>query len=163
MASTLAEIIAAVQKLSEADQDKVIASIQALRTFNKGPSVQIDKDTGDEGIMLQAIADILVELGIEHTTAMRLTKATAYKTFHEQFLGLQPWLDKQGLSRNEKRLLMRIGVDMLYRDLSGMGIPIGSRMIMTHIGRLSVVLNAAFPGYAELGVLKLVVRGSHGK
>ena len=60
--------------------------------------------------------------------------------------------------RIEHLALLRLGVRMLVKNIDALGIPVTHAVVMRQLGRLPAVVNAGFPGYAQAGLLGLVVR-----
>lgn len=164
MGRRVAELIAEIQKLPKADQDKIIKGVQQYQKITGTYTEAEDpKSLADSKFVLEVLAEFLKARGIEHTSVALMIKSSGYTAYKERISGVCEWLAKQHLSKNQRRQLLHYGFGCMYDNLRGMGIPIGSRMMMQSISFLPVVMEKEFPGYAALGLLKHVVAPGGGR
>lgn len=105
----------------------------------------------DELLILDAIVQTLESLGVEFTSSTTLQHRNAYSAFKKKAPDLLRYVKHHTKTRNEARKLLRWGAEMLYRDLTQMGIAVSSSTIMNHIHRMPAVINKNMPGYATAG------------
>lgn len=108
-------------------------------------------------MFLDVICEVLRARGVEFTYAAQLQKSTQYPAFAKKVPGL---LEYFGTVKNvvQKAALVRVSVGLLYDNLIEMNVPVGSRTMMAHIHRIPNILNKHFPGYAQSGLLSMIVR-----
>jgi hypothetical protein len=58
----------------------------------------------------------------------------------------------------QQRAVLRLGIGLLHHDLENMGLAVSSRLMMAHIHRLPGIINKSFPGYAEAGLIHMIIR-----
>ena len=77
--------------------------------------------------------------------------------FRQNVPGVMQFLDRARLSRGERTTLLKVGIRLLYQNLTQMGIAVSAMTLMQHFHRLPACINRAYPTYAENGYLRLVV------
>lgn len=119
-------------------------------------------DDGGEGITLDALCEVLSSQGVEHVSKTVLLRSQNIRTFRTKLPAVFKYLDGI-VSRVERRAILILAFRLLYDDLLAQNIPISSGVMIQHVHRLPAVLNKHFPGYAQSGVLRMLVRRSDGK
>ena len=116
-------------------------------------------DTSDELLALECISQVLQSKGMEFASPVILRKSGAYDAFRtDKVPAVMAYLEKAKLTRNETRAIIQIGLGLLITDMQRMGLMTSARAILSHFHRVPAVLNFAFPGYAENGLLAQVIR-----
>lgn len=111
-------------------------------------------------VVLYVLCDVMHKSGVEHVTPQTLRNTSHFKPFADkcpaviEFFG--GTLQVQH-ARIRTEALLQTGLRLLYEDLLNMGVTVSSRTMMQHIHRVPAVINAAFPGYAEAGLLRRIV------
>jgi hypothetical protein len=154
--SSIDEVLSSLSSFSREQLEQIEAKIRFLKSTGLTTVTVPETDTD---LMLTAISDFFSGQGLEHTTAAMLRKAASFKALQNNMIALTQYLQRAAgtLSRTERLLIYRTSVQLLYVNMTKMGIPTSARSIMTHSSRIPAVLNRAFPGYAKLGALHLIV------
>lgn len=151
----LAAVIAQLPNLDPAELAEVRERIAALRMLAGSGPVDIG-----EQLVIDAIHAVLRNNGMG-ASLEQVTKSSVHTSFVEKLPAIHEYLEKASSERNVQRAILQLGVDLLYRHLTSHGIPVGVRVLMAHIHRVPEFINAAFPGYAELGMLHWVIGKDH--
>lgn len=162
----LAELIAIVLERTPDEQEKVVTAIRAQQQFLgvKPTSPQkVNPKADNESLLLDAILECLSDFGVGFVSRDLAKNSAAYTSFKKQLPGVNEWVKSQRMQRNERRMLFRLAARLLYKDLRGMGVPIGLRMMMTNVSTIPAVVDKEFPGYAGMGLLSSIVRGLDGE
>lgn len=155
---SVADILQALSGLTLEELQQVNAKLRFL--LNNGNHTDTQQSCADDELMLLAISDFFSGRGLEHVNAGTLKRFTGYKAYKEKMAPISQFLKRAAgdLVHVERLALYRTGVELLYTNLSRAGLPVSSRTIMNQIHRIPSILNKAFPGYSQLGLLWLVVR-----
>lgn len=116
---------------------------------------------GDAGVVIQTIAAVLMSMGVEFVSVDNLRKDTGYKTFREKVPDLMTYIRRAAHTRNEQRALLRMGISLLYDNMTKAGFPVSARTIRNNIHRLPSIFNMTFPGYARAGLLSMLLKNDH--
>lgn len=143
--------------LSPEELGMLVERVKALRGLTMMAPLTPPADS-DADLVLEVICSTLQGMGVEFTPASQLKKSLGYKAFADKAGPLMQFIRGAGnRSRNQQRVLLGIGVRLLYGNMVGMGIPASARFVMAHIHRLPSVLDASFPGYARAGLLGMLI------
>lgn len=155
MGLTVDRIVAELPHMSKPDRDRILVAIRALDCL--GLVEQSKKRTEDVDLdwSLDAIVDVFVSHGVEFPSRTMLIRSNSYSGYKAKLTQVMRFLD--GFDRAEKRALFTIGIKLLYENLAQLGIPVTAGTILGHVHRVPGVINKAFPGYAEAGMLGLVI------
>ena len=150
------EILERLPALSKAEMQQVKARVTVL---SQGPSGQVNHADTDVLLVLSVIQAVMFSRGADMTTVAGLQRAAQYRSMADKVPALVGYLHRAGIKdRIEVRAILSIAVDLLYRDLTQMGLTTSSRTIMQHLHRIPAVLNKQFPGYAKMGWLGMLLR-----
>lgn len=151
--SQLAEVRARAGILSEAGGAK-----QRTTGLSGGqPMPDMIAET-DVELVLSEIAGHLREQGIEFVSVSMLKKVQGFGKFAEKIPAVMIFFRKITTNRVKLRALIRIAIALLYKDLARMNISASTRTMMNHFHRVPAVLNRNFPGYAQSGLLGLLLQ-----
>ena len=146
------EIVKLLPRLSREQLHAVMARAGALSSM-PGPQPG-NSDDCDESLALECICAMMKSKGMEFATPVLLRKSPVFNSFKtEKVPAVMAYLGRAGFTRNETRAMMQIGLELLMADLGRMGLMISGRALMSHFHRIPSLLNHAFPGYAEAGLL----------
>lgn len=161
--------------MSKADLDIVLKTIVSLTAGERAvamsalkasesiggdtPKKAAGPDISDD-IVLQEIIAFMHEMSVDMSGAKQLAVGARYATFKVKSDHFMLTLTKSKLSKTQTRALVRIAVSLLYDDCKKMGWATTSRTLMAHAHRLAAIVDRAFPGYARMGWLALVIKGS---
>lgn len=181
MPNAYKRVMALLPELTEAEQHKLKGAITALIGVSpdaaKRSAKKDQKNTADDTFadsLLDSIATVLRNLGVERPSVRRMKQWKEYSSFKDKAEGLRPWLSKGPSEAVARAAFMQIAVRLLYDDLRNNGVPVrydqehdflvraplvvGSREIMIFIDRMPAVVDRSFPGYLQAGLLSKVVR-----
>ena len=107
--------------------------------------------------VIRLICETLSAMGVEHAHPRALEASQQYSSFCQKLPGISRYLGMAVKSKNEQRALLIIGIRQLYQNMTDLGYPISARSIMTHFHRIPSVMNSMFPGYAEMGLMGMLI------
>jgi len=157
---TLADILARLPSLSIDELHQVrqtcakLFSASGIKIIEHLP---VPNDSDIE-IMLQGLSEFMRSKSLEFQPAPMLKSVVQYKPFVGKIPSVMIFLKKATTNRVELKALIHIAFDLLHQDLVAMGLPVSSRTLMQHVHRIPPVINNAFPGYAQAGLLGMIVR-----
>jgi hypothetical protein len=137
-----------------------------LEHAQKMQRVQNKSDDLSE-LCLQAIVAVMQERGADFTNVPQLMRnRSAYASFQKNFEGdrcLGEWLNRMIKHNRVKMIaLVRIGCHLLADDMMNWrNSVVNSTSLMYNFNCIPAALNQAFPGYAQAGLLHLVIRSSN--
>lgn len=148
-------VVESLPHLTEDELRKVAARVGFLLTCKN------ESSSSDDSLILDCIASALQSRGIEFSSIAMLRKSSVYNSFRsEKVPAILAYFDNQNakFTRNELRMIISMGVDLLIDALGAQGLGISGRTLLSHSHRIPSVINAAFPGYAQSGILSMIVR-----
>jgi len=146
------------------DLRNAISALLALGGGAVGASASGAKEaTADHTafMLCDMIATFMKNAGADFTSSFVLRKTPQYSSFRQKVVedGMHDYFHKaMGNNRVRTRALMRLSVGLLYDNLLAMSLPVSSRLMLAHAHRIPSVINTAFPGYAENGMLHMVIK-----
>jgi hypothetical protein len=152
-------ILQVLPKLGKDELEKIKARASALLALGVSASPMNGAGKRDDvAICIDAICEAMSGLGLGELSPHWLRK-TASAGFAEKVTGLNRWMGKAGIAdSNRRRALIVLGIEMLCRDIDRMGLPSSPKFVMAQIHRLPSLFNRSFPGYAQAGLLGLILR-----
>lgn len=135
--------------------------IKALRSLGPSGHVGTTDDDPFADRVLSIIVDVLGAKGIYSFNVTKLRSSGEFNTFREKLTDVKVLIDRGlncRLTRTSYHRLIQLGVERLYHNLTAMNIPPSGRTLMNHIHLLPRALDKAFPGYAECGLLGMIIR-----
>lgn len=112
----------------------------------------------DEALdLLAVIAEEVLRFSGERVSAAGLARTAQFPAFRAKARELAAFAALHAQTRAQRRALMAAGVELLRRDLARAGLSVTSRTLMSCVHQVPAVLARAFPGYAEAGLLRMVV------
>lgn len=148
------EIIRELPKLSQTDLHLLSIRISALKSIGL-PQVRQDFD---DMAILDCIQKTMSSGRIDFSSLYDLKHSIQYKTFSRKVPALMDYLTKITTLRMEKYAATMLGVSLLADNMKELSFPVSSRLVMAQIHRIPAVINKAFPGYAQSGMLHLILR-----
>jgi hypothetical protein len=157
MNSPLSRITHELPLLGVAELDDVIARAKLMRSMTRGAETSVNPQTGRDDVqfVLEVIASAMARE--DYSSPSLLRKSSQFASFKTKVPALIEYLKPAG-SRNQQRALLRLGVELLQKYMTGIGVPTGSRVIMQNIHRVPAVIETQFPGYAREGLLRMIMR-----
>lgn len=155
-----AEVLAALSTFAPTDLAEILASIKALNQFNGNkPDARAGaKDEVDCELVLQAIITFMHTSGLEFPSMSTLKRASCYPSFCRTVPGLITYINTAAANRQEQLTMLGIGVELLHHNLVEIYGSADARSIMRQIHRVPSLINKAFPGYAQGGLLGMILR-----
>lgn len=156
-------VVAALPRLSGDERDRLVARIRAMSSVAPAdaaadpaqPSVFVSEPVRD---VLEIIAREVLRYSGEVVHPAALTRAAQFKPFVPKARELADYADKYARSRAQRLALIATGVELLRRDLAEAGMTVTARTLMACIHQVPGVIVKAFPGYAESGLVGMIVR-----
>lgn len=151
------EVLAALHGLTIKDLDRVRVAATGLVASRR----KQDKTVAQDTVERQLFNIIVLRVAqIEHPSWTQFTRSPSYVKFVQRVPVVVRWLDEHavGLTQVQRYHLLDCGISLLCRDLSRRGTKPSVRLVVHCLGDLPSVLDRAFPGYAEAGLLHMVVR-----
>lgn len=143
-------------ELGDADLRQLRAAISAR--LDAGLSKPSSKK-GTIDLVLEEIVTTMKARHGEYSAPPLLKRSQGYPAFREKVEGdLEKYFEEAEANRIERTALIHFAIGLLVENLRRMRLPISARAVMNHIHRLPSVVDRAFPGYAESGLLHLVIR-----
>ncbi len=161
MSSDLQRIIEVLPHLDHNELMQIHVRVGSLlkNSIGAGSSHKSSKYTEpnniDSMMLVEVICDVLSARGLDiHAGMLRKTADFGRMKTSK----LSKYLDRSGFNHTEMRFFMKIGVKLMVSDLEEIGVPVGGVTLMRHIHRIPLVIERAFPGYADSGALYMLVR-----
>lgn len=155
------QVIAALPCLSPDERIKLIERIKAMQALvpggagTPGPAAARGGLVGDE--VLEVIAATVLRLSGERVYPAGLRRSSQFPAFAVKAEALGRFLAQHALTQVQRRALLAVGIDLLYRDLARTGMSVTSRTLMSCVHQVPGVLDKAFPGYGRAGLLGMIV------
>jgi hypothetical protein len=147
---TYSSIIAKLPDLPRGELEQLRSRISAQLHLTAGepdlsalPANQAERD--DPMFVLECISEVLSGLGVEFVSAGILRKAAGFGAFKEKVPLLMHFLRRASKERRCQRAILCVGVDVLYQNMTQMGLPISGRAVMNNLHRVPSTLLQAFP------------------
>jgi len=157
MRQELQTILTLVPKLTPAECAQVASAMKAAGVLGPVKAVA-DEGTSDELWVLQSITKWMQDRAFDLSGIEQLKKTAGYKSFREKVPPVVSYIRRIGKDRNTQRAFLNIGIELLHEDLITITIAATSRTMMLHSHRIPAVLNRAFPGYLQAGLMHMILR-----
>ena len=158
-----------LRKAIEATKGLTTEELGVLRThvgamLSLGPSSadRILTATSHDDWVLMGIVDYMRSNQLDLAGIPQLTSGRHYDTYKVKLPPIMKYLRMAG-DKTAQRALLRLGIGLLHHDLVNMGWAVSSRTLMAHIHRMPAAINRGFPGYAQSGLLSMIVRAEVAK
>lgn len=156
------EVASALPHLTPAERAKIMERLRALQSLSPGsgssPQAPEARPDGALGELLDVIAASVLSLSGERTSPQALSRALGGPAMRAKAEALvSGFAARHAPTRAQRRGLLAVGVDCLYRDLARGGSTVSARTLARQAHRIPGALDRAFPGYAASGLLGMVV------
>lgn len=155
MSSNVETILQLIPSLTSEEVARVRSALDMSSQL--GGKVRHEPIASDDLYVLDTIARFMQERGLDMSGREQLARGRDYSAFKIKVPALFGYL-KQAGDRNAQRALLTIGIELLYDDLTKIGLAVTSRSLMAHTHRITGVINRMFPGYAQAGFIKLILK-----
>lgn len=156
-------VVAAIPRMTPEERARIAARLKAVESlapsgeFQTGRPPQHEPDDA-AGELLSIIADVVLRRSGERVTPAVLRRSPQFRAFRAKALELAVFAAEHASARVQRRALLALGVELLYRDLRiGPGFSVTSRTLMACIHQVPAVLDKNFPGYASSGLLGMII------
>jgi len=158
------DVVAALPHLTPDERQRISQRLGALGGMAPGPTTPLGRGSGPETahqpgeLLLQAIVSTAERLSGERASVTALRRTSGGRAFYEKAAAVEAFAARHTSTRTQRLALLELGVDLLYRDLTKIGLPTSTRSLMRHVHRIPSVIDASFPDYAKLGLLRMVMQ-----
>lgn len=155
---TIEQILRALPSLSKTDLSEINSRIKALKSLTGNITKEETSTYGEEAWVLSLVIEQFKAMGVGYTNIVFLQKPPYYKSFCEKIPPLLEYLSKSNLTKAEKSLIIREGVELLYLELAKVNKVVTEHTVMLYFHRIVGVLQKNFPDYGLCGFLKFIVQ-----
>lgn len=152
------EVLAALHGLSLKDLDRVRGAASGLIAARR--KRKQDKTCADDTVERQ-VFDMVVRKAVGAApTWYQFMRSPSYPKFVERLPVVVRWLDAHStdLTQAQRYHLLDLGINLIVRGLVNHGKQPTVRLVCHCLGDISTVVGAAFPHYAEAGLLHMLAR-----
>ena len=157
---TLPDIIAKLPTLSYSELKELqsrVAGLLSLMKAGTSEAAKVEHRGDDIDFVLEVIHDVLHHKGIEVLPATVLRRGIKKDFgFDEKAAAICLFLRKASRSKVGRRSLLKTGVELLFEHHRFYKLPVDAVSLMKNLDHIPRVLDDAFPGYAESGVLEKI-------
>lgn len=118
----------------------------------------VEETTSDDIWILDAIVKYMQDMGLDLSGADQMRGGAHYSKFKAKVPAIVAFVKPVG-NKTQQRAAVKIGVELLVQELMKIGLAVTSRSLMNHAHRIPSMINRAFPGYVQAGLLSMIVRG----
>ena len=111
--------------------------------------------------LYQTISDVLKSLHLKNSPPWAVFKKNRfYNHYNTSYDLLEDFMVEnfEGMSTPERIQFYRLVLRILVRDLKRIGVEVSIGSITTNLGRVPSLIDRAFPGYIESGMMSKVLR-----
>ena len=163
MSEDYASVIAALPRLTPEERSKIAERLKMLAAIAPAAplyAAEVDRAPKPADEVLDAVAAVVLRASGEKVSPVALRRTQQFRSLNSKLPELMAFLSRAAADRVQRRRLLEIGFDLLYKSMREQGHPISARTLMMHAHRLPGAIDAAFPGYAISGALGMVIGGT---
>lgn len=138
--------------LPRADVERLRGALAALLGTSGDRSAASESD---ESWVLDAVAQELEKRGMP---VMRNRRPRTMTALRAALSDLMKFLAQAHPRRAGQRMVLDLGIGLLYDNLIELGVPPTASVMLAQIHRVPALIDRAFPGYAGAGLLRMLVR-----
>jgi hypothetical protein len=148
-----------IRQLSNDEMIEIRTMIDSLLAMSGIQTKQPNKQAKnhEERLVLETICGLMQSKGLASLTVPILLRSPYMKPFREKLPLLLAFLARAHPEHLGQKRVLEIGVECLYDNLKAMNVAVSEITLLRHIHRLPAVIDQQFPGYAQNGLLRLVV------
>lgn len=158
MAKDLDEIKRRLPHLAAGEIAELKRALNALTSLGPAPTTGRGGQHGWDDEILDAIVATLQGHHGVVLSKQRLRLMAGHTTLTENLIAISEWIEKHAVSHAQRRGLITVGIDRLYLYLLNHGRPCGANDLMRAAHRFPEILALDFPGYADSGLIGLIIR-----
>lgn len=151
----LDDVLTALRGMGATDLAEVEKRVAFLR--------RTSEPTRNEGLdFARYVVDIIIEvlreqaLPLPRTTA-NLASRSDWQAFSDKAQVIERYLLRSGLDRQGRVVVLKMGVRLLTKRLMAEGRQVSFNILLANAHRIPVMLNREFPGYAQAGLLHVLI------
>ncbi len=152
----LKDILDNLHQLSVDERKILYARLKALNGFNG--HLEVVPSNGDTELVADAISNFMRSRGLELTSSTQLLKHHGARAFCNKVTDVMGYVRRTANTRQEHRKVLNLAIGLLYDNLIAMNVAVSSVTMMNHVHRIPAVVNMSFPGYAQSGLLGMIVK-----
>lgn len=155
--------IAALQAIGELDgQEQTELRNQLSAMLNFLPSglqsnSNVISATNHDDWMIKDTIKFLSERGFPRLRETDLMNSAEYRAWTSKREAVLAFL-RQGGNQTKQRMLFKMGLDCLVLEARERGWALNPRLVMRQLHRLPSLIDRMFPGYAENGLLHVIIK-----
>jgi hypothetical protein len=156
------DIVTSLSTLSKTQLEDLRKRISAFLSIGVGASVvSIPREMGDVDLCQAIVIEVLALRGCGYLSNHQFSGMSGFNKFRDDHV---PNVMKfvrgsiPGGRRIEFRSMMHLGVQMLCENLAEMKQPVTHGNVMRQFYRIPDMFDKAFPGYASMGLLGMVMQ-----
>ncbi len=153
------QVVAMLPRLTPEERARIAERLKMLGSASSPPA------PGDEDLataMVEVISEVVLRMSGERAAPAALRRTRGFSALREKARDLAPFLARAARARAERRALLSLGFELLYRDLRRGGFSVTARVLMACAHQVPGVLDQSFPGYARSGRLGMLIGGEVG-
>lgn len=152
------KIVDMLPALSTDELSTLSQRLVALRALGSSPSPK-EQAGSLEHWLLSQMAAVMVSVGQpDGPVWMMQGNAKSLAELRRKGIVVQEFCKQASAQRVEQTKLLRIGLDLLYKDLRNYGVPVTPAVLLRHLHRIPATIDRHFPGYAACGLLGLIIQ-----
>jgi hypothetical protein len=154
------DILASLPQLNRAQLLDLRKRIGAFISLGMHASViNTPKELVDEDLCVEVIIEVVSLRGRSFISKEQFKGQAGYKRFQESVVNVMKFVREAlpGAQRIEHRVVLHLGVRLLCENMAELNQPVTHGAVMRQFGRIPALYDRAFPGYARMGVLGIVV------
>jgi hypothetical protein len=160
MRTELKTVLDTLPKLTADELQRVRSGLAALSSLGGAkPIVRGPEDDADW--VLLGITSFMQNAGLDMSGPAQL-RGSHFAAFRNKMPALMHFINRAG-DKNKQRALLHLGLDLLHENMTAIGLAVTSRTLMQHVHRIPGVIDRSFPGYAQAGLLPLIIATTKGK
>jgi hypothetical protein len=158
--SRINDVKALLQGLTAQELTEIKSYANAKLSLGVVADADAPQSTDLPRLIVDVIVDCTASRGIDSTSSTMLLRSAQFPPFRHKIDNKLGSFLTNAVKRNRVKLraLIYLSVELLIDNLQQMAVPVSSRAVMSHIHRIPSILDRSFPGYAESGLLYLVIR-----
>lgn len=166
------EICTKIGQLTDVQRSDLQARIKAFQALSREPTVKASRlkvsafDDSDFSstleIMETAVVQAFARSGYLNVTPTMLRRNANYKIFKLVAAALHNEKPLRDVATNARRLLVLTMFELLMVQLKATGAPVTINTVLANSRKIKTVLDDAFPGYWQAGLLGMIIRTHKG-
>lgn len=146
-------------RVPELDQTQSAALLARLKILSGGDQRPASGKSDFGARVCSAICHVLNKQGVDFVSPHVLQRSAAYGHAKDKFADLAKFFEGVSDKKLGQDQILREGIELLYRDLLHWKVAISPHTLLQQIHRVPATLSRHYPGYAESGLLHMLIKG----